>query len=225
MIETVSDLNPVMLTLIATSFVWLMTAFGASTVFLTKTIDRKLLDGSLGFAAGVMIAASFWSLLVPALEMSVEWGILGWVPATTGFLLGSLFLAGIDRIIPHLHMGYPIGKAEGIKTTWHRNRLLILAVTLHNIPEGLAVGVAFGAVAAGYEHVSLLAAAALAIGMGIHNIPEGVAVSMPLRGEGMSKFKSFGYGQLSGFVEVISGITGVLMVTAFHFILPYALVL
>jgi len=223
MIETVLDLNPVMLTLIATSFTWLMTAFGASTVFLTKKMDRKLLDGSLGFAAGVMIAASFWSLLAPALEMSVEWGSLAWVPAATGFLLGSVFLAGIDRIIPHLHMGYPIGEAEGIKTTWHRNRLLIIAVALHNIPEGLAIGAAFGAVVTGFEHASLFAAATLAIGMGIHNFPEGMAVSMPLRGEGMSQLKSFGYGQFSGFFEVIAGITGVLIVTFSYSILPYAL--
>ena len=223
MFETVLDLNPVMLTLIATSFTWLMTAFGASTVFLTKNMDRKLLDGSLGFAAGVMIAASFWSLLAPALEMSVEWGSLTWVPAATGFLLGSVFLAGIDRIIPHLHIGCPIEESEGVKTTWHRNRLLILAVTLHNIPEGLAIGVVFGAVATGFEHASIFAAVSLAIGMGIHNLPEGMAVSMPLRGEGMSRLKSFGYGQLSGFVEVIAGITGVLIVTFSYSILPYAL--
>ena len=155
--------------------------------------------------------------------MSVEWGSLAWVPAATGFLLGSVFLAGIDRIIPHLHMGYPIGEAEGIKTTWHRNRLLIIAVALHNIPEGLAIGAAFGAVVTGFEHASLFAAATLAIGMGIHNFPEGMAVSMPLRGEGMSQLKSFGYGQFSGFFEVIAGITGVLIVTFSYSILPYAL--
>jgi ZIP family zinc transporter len=223
MIENLENLNPIILTLIATSFTWLMTAMGASTVFMTRNVDKKLLDSSLGFAAGVMIAASFWSLLAPALEMSVEWGNLTWVPAATGFLLGSVFLSGIDKIIPHLHMGYPIEKTEGIKTTWHRNRLLIMAITLHNIPEGLAVGIAFGAVAAGFESASLLAATALALGIGIQNLPEGLAVSLPLRGEGMSRLKSFWYGQLSGFVEVIAGIIGALIVTFSHSILPYAL--
>jgi len=200
-----------------------MTAIGASIVFMTKNVDRKLLDVSLGFAAGVMIAASFWSLLLPALEMSVAFGKLTWIPAATGFLLGSIFLSGIDKIIPHLHMGYPIEDAEGIKTNWHRNRLLVLAVTLHNIPEGLAIGVAFGAVAAGFESASLFAATALALGIGIQNLPEGLAVSLPLRGEGMSKFKSFWYGQLSGFVEVIAGLIGALIVTISYSILPYAL--
>ncbi|WP_424355768.1 ZIP family metal transporter [Methanobacterium sp. MBAC-LM] len=215
--------NPIILTIIATIFTWLMTAFGASTVFITKNVGRKLIDASLGFAAGVMIAASFWSLLTPAIEMSSEWGYLTWIPAATGFLLGSIFLGGIDKIIPHLHMGCPIEESEGIKTMWHRNRLLILAVTLHNIPEGLAIGIAFGAVAAGFESTSLFIASTLAIGIGIQNVPEGMAVSLPLRSEGMSKIKSFWYGQLSGFVEVISGIIGVLIVSFLHSILPYAL--
>ena len=223
MIVNIENFNPVILALIATSFTWLMTAIGASTVFMAQNVDKKLLNTSLGFAAGVMIAASFWSLLAPALEMSVEWGNLTWVPAATGFLIGSIFLGVIDKIIPHLHRGYSIDQAEGIKTTWHRNRLLIIAVTLHNIPEGLAVGIAFGAVAVGFQSASFFAAVSLAIGIGIQNIPEGLAVSLPLRGEGMSSLKSFWYGQLSGFVEVIAGILGALIVTFSHSILPYAL--
>ncbi|MEN6290764.1 MAG: ZIP family metal transporter, partial [Methanobacterium sp.] len=167
--------------------------------------------------------ASFWSLLAPALEMSIGWGNLMWIPAATGFLLGSIFLGGIDRIIPHLHIGCPIEEAEGIKTSCHRNRLLILAVTLHNIPEGLAIGIAFGAAALGFGSTSLFAAASLALGIGIQNLPEGLAVSLPLRGEGMSQIKSFWYGQLSGFVEVIAGIIGALIVTLSYSILPYAL--
>ncbi|MGF7119258.1 ZIP family metal transporter [Methanobacterium oryzae] len=223
MVESIGNLNPITLTIIATLFTWLMTAIGASTVFITKEVGRKIIDSSLGFAAGVMIAASFWSLLTPAIEMSVQWGFLTWIPAATGFLLGSVFLGGIDKIIPHLHRGCSIEEAEGIKTTWHRNRLLILAVTLHNIPEGLAVGIAFGAVAAGFESTSLFTAVSLAIGIGIQNLPEGMAVSLPLRSEGISRFKSFWYGQLSGFVEVIAGIIGVLIVSFSYSILPYAL--
>lgn len=223
MIENIGSLNPIILTIIATLFTWLMTTIGASTVFITKNIGRKLINSSLGFAAGVMIAASFWSLLTPAIEMSGEWGNFTWIPAATGFLLGSIFLGGIDKIIPHLHRGIPIEEAEGIKTTWHRNRLLVLAVTLHNIPEGLAIGIAFGAVAAGFESTSIFAASSLAIGIGVQNLPEGMAVSLPLRSEGMSKLKSFWYGQLSGVIEIIAGVLGVLIVTFSYSILPYAL--
>jgi len=217
------NFHPVLLALMATLFTWFMTALGASTVFLTREVSRKVLDGSLGFAAGVMIAASFWSLLAPAIEMSAGQGILNWLPASIGFLMGGLFLAVVDRIIPHLHLGCPIEEAEGIKTIWHRNRLLAIAVTLHNIPEGLAVGVAFGAVAANLTYTSLAAAIALAIGIGIQNFPEGIAVSMPLRGEGLSRRKSFWYGQLSGLVEPIAGVIGALLVTIFTPLLPYAL--
>ncbi len=223
MIDTIGNLHPVIQTLIATSFTWLMTVFGAAAVFMVKKVNRKLLDGSLGFAAGIMIAASFWSLLAPAIEMSAGKGIPTWVPAVVGFLMGGIFLVVIDKIIPHLHPGCPIEEAEGIKTLWHRNRLLILAVTLHNIPEGLAVGVAFGAVAAGFHPASLAAAISLAIAIGIQNFPEGMAVSMPLRGEGLSSLKSFWYGQLSGIVEPIAGVIGVLIVTISQPILPYAL--
>lgn len=215
--------SPVFLALIGTTFTWFMTAFGAGMVFLTPEVNRKVLDGSLGFAAGIMIAASFWSLLVPAIEMSAGQGVPNWLPPTLGFLMGGLFLGVVDRLIPHLHLGCPIEDAEGIKTTWHRNRLLLIAITLHNIPEGLAVGVAFGAVASTFSTTALAAATALTLGIGIQNFPEGTAVSMPLRGEGMSRKRSFWYGQLSGLVEPAAGVIGALLITVATPLLPYAL--
>lgn len=214
---------PVLLALIATLFTWFMTALGASTVFLTHEFSRKSLDLSLGFAAGIMVSASIWSLLAPAIEMSNVQGFMSWLPALTGFTIGCLFLALIDKIIPHLHPGCEIEDAEGIETTWHRNRLLLIAVTLHNIPEGLAVGVAFGALAANLPYTSLAAAIALTIGIGIQNFPEGLAVTFPLRGEGLSRKKSFWYGQLSGMVEPVAGVLGALLITIFTPLLPYAL--
>jgi ZIP family zinc transporter len=192
-------------------------------VFFFKTINRKILDGMLGFAAGVMIAASFWSLLAPAIEMAEESGGHSWIPATTGFLSGALFLWLADKIMPHLHMGYPMADAEGIKTGWQRSVLLVLAITLHNIPEGLAVGVAFGALAVDLPSASLTGALALAIGIGIQNFPEGAAVSIPLRREGFSRMKSFWYGQMSGIVEPIAGVVGAALVVVMKPILPYAL--
>jgi ZIP family zinc transporter len=207
----------------ATGFTYLMTALGAAGVFLARDISRKTLDGMLGFAAGVMIAASFWSLLAPAIEMSQGKALPAWIPATAGFLLGGLFLRGIDQVLPHLHLGLPIEEAEGIKTPWRRSTLLILAITLHNIPEGLAVGVAFGAVAAGVPSATLMGAVVLAIGIGIQNLPEGLAVSVPLRREGLSRYKSFWYGQLSGVVEPMAGILGAAVVFWARPVLPYAL--
>jgi hypothetical protein len=162
----------------------------------------------LGFAAGVMIAASFWSLLAPALEMAADGPLPEWVPAAAGFLLGGAFLWGMDRILPHLHLGMPIEQAEGIRTGWQRSILLVMAITLHNIPEGLAVGVAFGAVAAGLPAASLAGAVALAVGIGLQNFPEGAAVSIPLRREGLTPLRSFWYGQLSGIVEPIAAVRG-----------------
>ena len=213
--------DPVLGALYATLFTWGMTAFGASFVFLFKTMNRVFLDGMLGFTGGVMVAASFWSLLAPGIEMSEGEGFIKVIPAAVGFSLGALFIFGLDKTLPHLHINFK--EAEGIKTPWHKSTLLTLAITLHNIPEGLAVGVLFGGVAAGLPEASLTGAVVLAIGIGIQNFPEGIAVSMPLRRQGMSRRKSFMYGQASAAVEPIAGVIGALAVTFFTPILPYAL--
>lgn len=223
MINFLQNLHPVIQALLATCFTWAVTALGAATVFVAKDVSRKILDGMLGFASGVMIAASYWSLLAPAIEMSEGKNLPAWFPAGAGFLIGTIFLWGVDKILPHLHLGFPIKEAEGIKTTWQRSTLLILAITLHNIPEGLAVGVAFGAVAAGFPSATLAAAIALTIGIAIQNFPEGLAVSMPLRRDRMSRLKSFWYGQLSAIVEPIAGVIGAGAVILVRPILPYAL--
>jgi ZIP family zinc transporter len=223
MVEWFLAQSPVMQALLGTCFTWFMTALGAGVVFFFKRIDRKLMDAMLGGAAGVMIAASFWSLLAPAIAMVEEAGGIPWIPALVGFLSGGAFLWGIDKILPHLHAGFPTAEAEGVKTTWQRSVLLVLAITLHNIPEGLAVGVAFGAAAAGYPAASIGAAIALAIGIGIQNFPEGAAVSVPLRREGLSRRKSFMFGQLSGMVEPIAGVLGAFAVIYMQPLLPYAL--
>lgn len=215
--------GPVTQALFGTLFTWGVTAAGAAVVFFAKSVNRKLLISMLGFAAGVMIAASYWSLLAPAIEMSQEIGVPAWMPAVTGFLLGGAFLYIADKLIPHLHLGLPIKEAEGIKTSWQRSILLVVAITMHNFPEGLAVGVAFGAVAAGLPSAELAGAVALAIGIGLQNFPEGLAVSMPLRGEGLSRTRSFFYGQLSGVVEPIAGVIGASAVFLMRPILPYAL--
>ncbi|MBD3239866.1 MAG: ZIP family metal transporter [Chitinivibrionales bacterium] len=223
MIDWFSSLNPVLQALLATLFTWSVTALGAAFVFFFRSIDRKLLDGMLGFAAGVMIAASFWSLLAPAIDMVEKNGGITWIPPLVGFLLGGACLWGIDKVLPHLHPGYPREEAEGIKTSWERSVLLVLAITLHNIPEGLAVGVAFGALAHNLPATSLAAAVALAIGIGIQNFPEGTAVAVPLRREGYTRRRSFWYGQLSGMVEPVAGVIGAAMVILMRPILPYAL--
>lgn len=217
------ELNHVTQALLATLFTWFVTALGAGLVFIFKTINRKVLDGMLGFAAGVMIAASFWSLLAPAIDMAEKTSKYPVLPAVIGFLGGGAFLWLVDNIIPHLHMGYPTSEAEGIETNWHRSVLLVLAITLHNIPEGLAVGVAFGALATGSSPATIGGAIALALGIGIQNFPEGAAVSIPLRREGLSRWKSFLYGQASGIVEPIAGVIGAIAVVAMEPILPYAL--
>lgn len=217
------ELSPVWQAFLATCFTWFLTAVGATAVFFFRQIDQRVLDGMLGFAAGVMIAASYWSLLAPAIALAEEQGKPGWLPAAVGFLLGGLFLAGIDRILPHLHIGAPDEEAEGIKTSWHRSVLLVLAITLHNFPEGLAVGVAFGALEAGVPGATLGAAAALAVGIGLQNLPEGTAVSVPLRREGFSRLRAFTYGQASGLVEPIAGVLGAVAVFAVAELLPYAL--
>jgi ZIP family zinc transporter len=215
--------NPVAQALAATCFTWGMTALGAGVVLVLRGVRRKVLDGMLGFAAGVMIAASFWSLLLPAIELAEEAGLPGWLPASVGFLLGGAFLWAVDRVLPHLHLGLPEQEAEGIKTSWRRSVLLVLAITLHNIPEGLAVGVAFGALGAGLPAASLGGAVALALGIGIQNFPEGAAVSLPLHREGMSRWKSLWYGQVSGLVEPVAGVLGAAAALAVRPLLPYAL--
>lgn len=217
------ELSPIMQALMATLFTWFVTALGAAMVFFFKKINRKVLDGMLGFAAGVMIAASFWSLLSPAIELAEETSSMPWIPAVIGFLSGGAFLWLADQFLPHLHLGFPTEEAEGVSTSWRRSVLLVMAITLHNIPEGLAVGVAFGAVAAGIPAASLAGAVALAIGIGIQNFPEGAAVSVPLRREGFSRTKSFLYGQASGIVEPIAGVIGAAAVLLMRPILPYAL--
>ena len=217
------EINPVLLALLATLFTWFVTALGSAMVFFFKSINPKVLNSMLGFAAGVMIAASFWSLLAPAIDMAEESGGIKWVPAVVGFLSGGAFLFFVDKILPHVHMDLKVEDAEGIKTTWQRSILLVLAITLHNIPEGLAVGVAFGALAFNPEPAVLAGAIALALGIGLQNFPEGAAVSIPLRREGLSRMKAFNYGQLSGIVEPIAGVFGAYLIISIKPILPYAL--
>lgn len=222
------SLSPIIQAFIAGLFTWGMTALGASLVFFTKKINYTLLDSMMGFAAGVMIAASIWSLLLPAINMAEEQGYIGWIPAVIGFLLGGIFLRICDYFLPHLHIGLPKDEAEGIPTDWRRSTLLVLAITLHNIPEGLAIGVLFGAAIQTLDlgmnmSLALAPAIALAIGIGIQNFPEGLAISMPLRRDGMSTGKSFWYGQLSGVVEPVSAVLGAAAVILIQPILPYAL--
>ncbi len=223
-IDFISQFHPATQALFATLFTWSVTALGAALVFFFKTFNQRVLDAMMGFAAGVMIAASFWSLLAPAIEMSEEVSSLPkWAPALIGFMSGGIFLSVVDKILPHLHPDLAIEQAEGISTKWRRSVLLVLAITLHNIPEGLAVGVAFGAVVHGLPSATIGAAVALAIGIGLQNFPEGTAVSVPLRREGMSRRKAFWYGQLSGAVEPVFGVLGALAVLSMQAILPYAL--
>lgn len=227
LIESLAGMPPVLQAFLAGIFTWGMTALGAALVFGTKKVPRKLFDAMLGFAAGVMIAASFWSLLAPAIELSGDRALPEYVPPLVGFLLGGIFLRLLDRILPHLHPGLSMSEVEGVETKWRRSVLLVSAITLHNIPEGLAVGVAFGAASAGITGGSLATslggAIALAIGIGIQNFPEGTAVSMPLRREGMSRGKSFFFGQLSGIVEPVAAVVGAFAVVLAQPILPYAL--
>jgi ZIP family zinc transporter len=220
-IEYFSQLDPIQGALYATLFTWGITGLGASSVFLFKSMSRMTLDGMLGFTGGVMVAASFWSLLSPAIEMSAGEGFVKVMPSAIGFGLGALFIFGLDKILPHIHINFK--KSEGIKTPWRRTTLLVLAITLHNIPEGLAIGVLFGGVASGIPEASIAGAVVLAFGIGLQNFPEGIAVAMPLRRSGVSKLKSFWYGQLSAIVEPIAGVIGAVAVTFFTPLLPYAL--
>ena len=223
MIDFFQGFSPITQVLIATSFTWGVTSAGAALVFLARTVNQRLMDSMLGFAAGVMIAASFWSLLAPGIEMAEQMGQTPWLTAVIGFMGGGIFMRLTDRLLPHLHPGLAVDQSEGIKTSWQRSTLLVLAITLHNIPEGLAVGVAFGAVAAGLPSATIGGAIALAIGIGLQNFPEGTAVSMPLRREGMGKGKSFLLGQASGMVEPVAGVLGALFVLQMQSLLPYAL--
>ncbi|RUL50761.1 ZIP family metal transporter [Lysinibacillus antri] len=224
MFDFIIEQEPIVQVIMVTLFTWGMTALGAALVFTTRTFNQKFLDAMLGFAGGVMIAASFWSLLSPALEMAEGGRFPAWVPVAIGFLLGGEFLFAIDKLLPHLHPNAPMKSAEGIRPKKRkRSTLLVLAITLHNIPEGLAIGVSFGAVAIGSPSASLAGALALAIGIGIQNIPEGAAVSMPLLRDGFSRKKSFLFGQFSGMVEPVSAIIGFLAVAYIEPLLPFAL--
>lgn len=218
-----ATLTPVTQAFLAAIFTWAVTALGAAVVFLAKDVSQKALDTALGFTAGVMIAASFWSLLAPSIAMAEEMGMVPWLPALVGFLAGGAFLRLADTLLPHVHLFKPLTEAEGISTRWRKSVLLVLAITLHNIPEGLAIGVAFGAVGAGYSGATLGTAIALAIGIGLQNCPEGTAVAVPLRREGLSRFRSWWYGQLSAAVEPVAAVLGAAAVTLMRPLLPYAL--
>ena len=224
LIQWVISVGPVKAALAATTGTWFMTAMGAAMIFVLRSMHRGILDGMLGFTGGVMVAASFWSLLAPSIEMSEKiYPSMPWMPAAVGFFAGAMFLFVLDKLMPHLHINFPDSETEGVKTQWHKTTLLVLAITLHNIPEGLAVGVLFGAASLGIDGATYPAAIALAIGIGIQNFPEGFAVSMPLRRAGISKFKSFWYGQSSALVEPVAGVIGAFAVIAIQPILPFAL--
>lgn len=220
-IDYFESINPILAAFYATLFTWGLTAAGAALVFLFKNPKRSVMDGMLGFTGGVMVAASFWSLLAPGIEMSPGEGFVKVIPAAVGFFLGALFLFGLDKVLPHMHINFK--EAEGIKTPWHKTTLLTLAITLHNIPEGLAVGVLFGGVAAGFDGATIGGAVALALGIGLQNFPEGFAVSMPLRRQGLTRRRSFMYGQASALVEPVAAVIGAWAVMTFQPILPYAL--
>ncbi|NMA05814.1 MAG: ZIP family metal transporter [Acholeplasmataceae bacterium] len=218
-----------LIALLAGLLTWGITALGAGLVFFFKKINNKAYALMLGFASGVMIAASVWSLIIPALEHAEDLGYIPWLVAAIGILLGVIFLYIFDRCLPHLHFGEG-HKPEGPKTSWSRIRLLIFSITLHNIPEGLAVGVAIGAVGAFLRdgavadaRAALISAIIVSIGIGIQNFPEGAAVSIPLRQEGLSRSKSFFYGQASALVEPLFAVIGAILVQFMLPILPYAL--
>ena len=221
--DVFSHLTPILQATLATTFTWLMTAVGALPVVGLRAPSRRLLDSMLGFAAGVMLAAGFWSLLVPALLLSSNQALPKWLPVVIGMTVGGLALYGADRLLPHLHLDFPMEAVEGVPTAWKRSTLFLLAVTLHNVPEGLAVGVAFGALAAGVSQASLVSAIVLAVGIGLQNLPEGMAVALSLRREGFSVRRSLWYAQLTGFVELAGGVLGAVAVVWIQPLLPYAM--
>ncbi len=214
-------LNPLLLALMAGLFTWFMTSLGSALVFVFKEINKNILNIMLGFAAGVMVAASFWSLLLPATEIAEQAEMIAWVPVVVGFAAGGALLMVMDKILPHLHPNSKDGSPEGMPSHLKKSILLVFAITLHNIPEGFAVGVAFGAMA--NEGISFAAATVVALGIGIQNLPEGAAVSIPLRKEGYSRKKSFMIGQLSGVVEPIAALLGAYFALHMTYLLPYIL--
>jgi ZIP family zinc transporter len=222
-LHALEQMHPVAQAAVAGVFTWAVTAMGSALVFLRREVSQRHLDIMEGFAAGVMIAASYWSLLAPAIEMAKSGPVPVWIPPATGFMAGGLFLAACNRLLPHLHIGVPLAQAEGLRSGWSRSVLLILAITLHNIPEGLAVGVAFGAAAQGLPAAGFSAAVALAIGIGLQNFPEGLAVAGPLRREGMSAWRAFHCGQASALVEPVVAVIGASAVLLARPLLPYAM--
>jgi len=218
-----ASFNPEVQAVLGGLLTWSITAVGAGLVFVTRRISEAVLDAMMGFAASVMFAASVWSLLLPAIDLAEVTGQHGWLPAAIGFLSGGAFLRLADHFLPHLHPRLALTDSEGLRTSWERSTLLVLAITLHNFPEGLAIGVAFGAAGAGLPGATLAGALALTIGIGLQNFPEGVAVSMPLRREGLSVGKSFWYGQLSAVIEPFAALAGAVAVLTIQALLPYAL--
>jgi zinc transporter, ZIP family len=218
--------SPLVQALLAGGFTLGATALGAAVVVVGREVSQAWLDALLGFAAGVMLAASFWSLLAPAITLAEQQGIPGWLPAASGFVLGAAFLRLADFLLPHLHPRQPLERAEGIPTAWQRSTLLVLAITLHNIPEGLALGVAFGAAATASPlegGIGYSAALALTLGIALQNVPEGMAVAMPLRAAGMTRARSFAYGTASALVEPLAAVLGAAAVLSVQPLLPYAL--
>ncbi|GHG02726.1 ZIP family metal transporter [Deinococcus piscis] len=216
-------LSPPHQALAATIFTWGLTALGASLVLFTRGVSSRLLSAAQGLAAGVMLAASFWSLLSPALEMAEAQGMVPWIPAAVGLLLGAAFVAGIDKVLPHLHPGFARDQAEGVPVRWSQGALLLAAMTIHNLPEGMAVGVSFGGAGQGVEGATLGSAMALALGIGLQNLPEGLAVALPLYAAGLSRWRAFMFGQASALVEPVGGYFGALFVVNALPFLPYAL--
>ena len=225
MISFLSNLSPVYQAFLATVFTWGVTALGAGLVFLFKKVNKNVMDAMLGFAAGVMIAASFWSLLSPAIEMASNLNMIPWLITFVGFFSGGLLLYIGDKIFNYFDKKLTRRKSkDGTKvTSFKRCLMLVVSITLHNIPEGLAVGVAFGSVVYGLNGATFSSACLLALGIGLQNFPEGTAVAVPLRREGISRRKSFFYGQLSGIVEPISGVIGALLVLKVQYLLPFLL--
>jgi ZIP family zinc transporter len=218
-----ADWNPIAQALAAGFVSWGGSATGALAVFFTQRIEQRLLDVVLGFAGGIMLAASFWSLLHPSIELSADYGPLRWFPASMGILAGLLFLHMVDQWLPRLQLAAPDKEAKGLPSRWRRTTLLILAIMLHNIPEGLALGVVFGAIGGGSSPVSLAGALGLMVGIAFHNLPEGMAVALPLRREGLSPLRSFLYGQISAAVEPAAAVLGAAAALMAEVVLPYAM--